>query len=648
MGNKSLMSPNANIFADKAAKRDRPLSSFLDTPTDHISVFLQKSHQEVDDEGTEEEDDDETHPDTPINNRKNRMVITSPLVSRKPFRNLSNLMNMNIDSVKKRFSSTKRFIKRSKDEDSDSVVHDVDQADRGISVQADLDDLDANTTVSTIDDLEVALDIDDLDDFPKPQAPAPPGLSLRRFHSMYQTTKEKDVVLQDDNSLLKHSNIKYFTVESDLVPRIDSASFCDLINNKYTHQFDEIIVVDCRFDYEYEGGHIKNAINISDKQDLETRFIAQDSEYRSSQRYLIVFHCEFSIFRGPTMASHLRKTDRILNLNNYPHLSYPDILILDGGYKKFYESFKMYCEPQNYVEMKDTNHVKKCSSDLDKFRSFSKLKEHNRSNSYTTITLHSENLKILKRQKSSSFTRPADLQLNRSSTFSYSNELIQQEEFLPPVTKFSRFNGSSNSINSLNSSLSELSTFSSNDSADSVSISNSPILEMNEFFGSSASPTAATTSSSISSLNLGLSQHKKKKSVTAMSSSKTIASDFKFPSLSGFHTSAFSNTQTSSPFNKKNLSISTGVLSTASSSVGSNNTITLSLHNKNTSITSPIISSPLSNMTPTPTPMSTIGTSISHHNRATSIIDPINDTPVDFQVPYYKKSSNGPSQYLDT
>lgn len=30
-----------------------------------------------------------------------------------------------------------------------------------------------------------------------------------------------------------------------------------------------VLIVDCRFKYEYEGGHIKNAININCKSDLE-------------------------------------------------------------------------------------------------------------------------------------------------------------------------------------------------------------------------------------------------------------------------------------------------------------------------------------------------------------------------------------------
>ena len=39
------------------------------------------------------------------------------------------------------------------------------------------------------------------------------------------------------------------------------------------------------------------------------------------------------MFRGPMMAKHLRKCDRMCNYDNYPLLTYPDIAILEGGYK---------------------------------------------------------------------------------------------------------------------------------------------------------------------------------------------------------------------------------------------------------------------------------------------------------------------------
>ena len=46
---------------------------------------------------------------------------------------------------------------------------------------------------------------------------------------------------------------------------ISAETFAELISS----QRQSYIVIDCRFAYEYEAGHIKNAINISDPSELE-------------------------------------------------------------------------------------------------------------------------------------------------------------------------------------------------------------------------------------------------------------------------------------------------------------------------------------------------------------------------------------------
>lgn len=104
---------------------------------------------------------------------------------------------------------------------------------------------------------------------------------------------------------------------------------------------------------------------------------------------------------------------------------------------------------------------------MERFRLQSKL--HERLNSFTTITLHAENMKILKRHRSINNLRLEDMKLTRSSTFSYS------EDLQPPLAMFSRF-GSSSSLSSTASSTAS--------SGSDVSISNSPIEEMNEFWES--------------------------------------------------------------------------------------------------------------------------------------------------------------------
>ena len=72
------------------------------------------------------------------------------------------------------------------------------------------------------------------------------------------------------------------------------------------------MIVDCRFDYEYEGGHIAGATNISTRQELESTFFSskENIERIMSEKTIIIFHCEFSEKRGPLMYSILRGIDR--------------------------------------------------------------------------------------------------------------------------------------------------------------------------------------------------------------------------------------------------------------------------------------------------------------------------------------------------
>ena len=42
----------------------------------------------------------------------------------------------------------------------------------------------------------------------------------------------------------------------------------DLLKNKNL----PFLIIDCRFDYEYKGGHIKSALNINTPEDIEDYF----------------------------------------------------------------------------------------------------------------------------------------------------------------------------------------------------------------------------------------------------------------------------------------------------------------------------------------------------------------------------------------
>jgi len=130
-----------------------------------------------------------------------------------------------------------------------------------------------------------------------------------------------------------------------------------LVTGEYNHLYDRIIVVDCRFEYEYRGGHIKGALNFPNEDDVDRYFIKDNTYQLAGDNLCIVFHCEFSSHRGPKSYKRVRANDRKINEPNYPDLFYPEMYLLEGGYKQFYKDFPELCEPQGYVEMKDPSYI---------------------------------------------------------------------------------------------------------------------------------------------------------------------------------------------------------------------------------------------------------------------------------------------------
>jgi M-phase inducer tyrosine phosphatase len=49
-------------------------------------------------------------------------------------------------------------------------------------------------------------------------------------------------------------------------------------------------------------------------------------------------------------------------------LDYPEVYVLEGGYKKFYEEYKDRCHPQGYIEMAHENHIEDCKSSRREFK----------------------------------------------------------------------------------------------------------------------------------------------------------------------------------------------------------------------------------------------------------------------------------------
>ncbi|XP_042636641.1 M-phase inducer phosphatase 3 [Orycteropus afer afer] len=143
----------------------------------------------------------------------------------------------------------------------------------------------------------------------------------------------------------RHQDLKYVNPET----------VAALLWGKFQSLIEKFYIIDCRYPYEYLGGHIQGALNLHSQEELRNFFLKKPIVPLDTQkRLIIVFHCEFSSERGPRMCRSLREEDR--TLNQYPALYYPELYILRGGYRDFFPEYMELCEPQSYCPMHHQDH----------------------------------------------------------------------------------------------------------------------------------------------------------------------------------------------------------------------------------------------------------------------------------------------------
>ncbi|XP_051983238.1 cell division cycle 25 homolog d isoform X2 [Xyrauchen texanus] len=169
---------------------------------------------------------------------------------------------------------------------------------------------------------------------------------------------------------------------------VSAHTVASLIRGQFGPAVEDFLIIDCRYPYEYKGGHIKGAVNLYTESQIQQAvhqasagnefspcptgnisswglqgpWAAQPAdslpenkvtkEEGSSPRKPIVFHCEFSSERGPHLCQYLRRLDRCLNAQVYPNLHYPELYLLLGGYKHFHTCYPDLCDPCGYVPMR--------------------------------------------------------------------------------------------------------------------------------------------------------------------------------------------------------------------------------------------------------------------------------------------------------
>ncbi|OBZ75465.1 M-phase inducer phosphatase [Grifola frondosa] len=164
-------------------------------------------------------------------------------------------------------------------------------------------------------------------------------------------------------------------VKEDGLMRITCETLDALLDGVYDDQIASYVIVDCRFDYEYNGGHIPGAINMNTTAGVEELLLGMNAHKPTpsisgddTRKTVLVFHCEFSVKRAPTFAKHLRSKDRAMNNHVYPKIHFPEVYVLEGGYCQYFQEFGGRCQPPAYVTMDDPHYAASRKEDLDQFR----------------------------------------------------------------------------------------------------------------------------------------------------------------------------------------------------------------------------------------------------------------------------------------
>lgn len=123
---------------------------------------------------------------------------------------------------------------------------------------------------------------------------------------------------------------------------ISGQQLIEIIENR---PYDQIFILDARFQYEFDGGHITGAINVTNRDQIPNIY-----NNCIGRRTCVICYCEFSQNRGPNLWQLIRSFDRENHVTDYPNLTIPDLFILEQGYRSFYENHPEFCVG-GYIEM---------------------------------------------------------------------------------------------------------------------------------------------------------------------------------------------------------------------------------------------------------------------------------------------------------
>ncbi|KAJ3972432.1 hypothetical protein EV361DRAFT_984098 [Lentinula raphanica] len=146
-------------------------------------------------------------------------------------------------------------------------------------------------------------------------------------------------------------------IADDGLMRITPETMDQLLDGHFEDHIRDYHIIDCRFDYEYAGGHIPGAVNINTASSVEDLLLGPS-----------LMKPKPSVSVDHRSAKHLRSKDRAMNNHVYPKIHYPELYILEGGYCSYFKRSAHRCEPPGYVCMDDPQHAVSRKGDLDQFR----------------------------------------------------------------------------------------------------------------------------------------------------------------------------------------------------------------------------------------------------------------------------------------
>ncbi|ETN80058.1 hypothetical protein NECAME_09461, partial [Necator americanus] len=134
------------------------------------------------------------------------------------------------------------------------------------------------------------------------------GTTSRRTSLMLRV-QSSSVLEVGHHHLPQFLEVKYHletltTNDSQAFRRIDARTLSQLMKSMSSEEFaQKYVLIDCRYPYEFNGGHIKGAINIYDTAKCEEVFFPSitSAQKEGIQRRIPIFYCEYSQKRGPSI-----------------------------------------------------------------------------------------------------------------------------------------------------------------------------------------------------------------------------------------------------------------------------------------------------------------------------------------------------------